>query len=304
MANTDIFDKLKKLQDILVSKYELEAKIEDAPKHLGAQEELLARLKKEYITKNSEYDVLKDKISKIKFELDEAIRLREDGEKGMDNIQTHREYEALEKQINEAKIREEDLRKDLQHEEKSLQALDETLKNDEDMIKSQEADLNSAKESIDSEIAKYNKELTSLKKKEDGITPSLDQEILFKFQRIIQRNSEGIVAVKNGVCTGCHMILPGQFANTVREGEEIKFCPYCSRILFYEEADIDSTESYFKIEDAGSLADLDDEFADEYDGDEDEDREEDLYDKANEFADEEDESEEDEEMESDEGDED
>ena len=39
-------------------------------------------------------------------ELEEAMKSREDGEKGMDNITTHREYEALEKQINEAKIKE------------------------------------------------------------------------------------------------------------------------------------------------------------------------------------------------------
>lgn len=55
------------------------------------------------------------------------------------------------------------------------------------------------------------------------------------------------------------MILPAQFANEVRKGENILFCPYCSRILFYEEATEDETsESYFKLEDTGSLADLDD----------------------------------------------
>ena len=53
MVTTDIFEKLKDLQDILVNKYDLEAKINDAPKNLGSQEELLSRLKKEYITKNT-----------------------------------------------------------------------------------------------------------------------------------------------------------------------------------------------------------------------------------------------------------
>jgi hypothetical protein len=31
------------------------------------------------------------------------------------------------------------------------------------------------------------------------------------------------------------MILPPQFVNTVRLGEHVEFCPYCSRILFYQE---------------------------------------------------------------------
>ncbi|MDR2403154.1 MAG: C4-type zinc ribbon domain-containing protein [Spirochaetaceae bacterium] len=80
----------------------------------------------------------------------------------------------------------------------------------------------------------------------------------------------GIVAIKSGVCTGCHMILPAQFANIVRLGKEIVFCPYCSRILFYEESE-EGEEDYFDIDDAGSLSDLDDIEDDEYDEEEEED---------------------------------
>ncbi len=277
MATQDIFEKLKKLQTILVKKYELEEKKEEAPKQLSSQEELLARMKKEYIDKNNEYEEVKTKVAQLKFDLDEAVKSREKGEKGMDDIQTHREYEALEKQISEATDKENDVRKELQKEEKLLEEIKETLKINEDMIASQESDLSSSKELLNKELSNYDSQLNSLKKDEDKITPDLDQEILFKFQRIIQRNSEGIVAVRNGVCTGCHMILPAQFANLVREGDSINFCPYCSRILFYEESgDEDSYNSYFSLEEAGSLADLDDDFGDEESYDEDE-REEKLY---------------------------
>lgn len=258
MATTDTFEKLKKLQDILVEKYKLEAKIEETPKRLSSQEELLARMKREFIEKNTEYEAVKNKVLKLKLDLEEAVKSRESGEKGMDNISTHREYEALEKQIIEATDRENEIRKELQKEEKSQEEIRESLKTSEEMINSQEADLAADKDSLNKELDTYNKELSDIKEKESEIVPDLDQEILFKFQRIIQRNSMGIVAVKNGVCTGCHMILPAQFANTVREGENIMFCPYCSRILFYEEADEDIDESYFRFEETGSLADLDD----------------------------------------------
>ena len=277
MATQDIFEKLKKLQTILVKKYELEQKKEEAPKQLGSQEELLARMKKEYIEKNNEYEEVKTKVAQLRFDLDEAVKSREKGEKGMDDIQTHREYEALEKQISEATEKENEVRKELQKEEKLLEEIKETLKINEEMINSQESDLAASKETLNKELSSYDSELSSLKKDEDKITPDLDQEILFKFQRIIQRNTEGIVAVRNGVCTGCHMILPAQFANLVREGDNINFCPYCSRILFYEDSgDEDTYNSYFSLEEAGSLADLDDDFGDEEAFDE-EDREEKLY---------------------------
>ena len=283
MATQDIFEKLKKLQTILVKKYDLEQKKEEAPKQLGSQEELLARMKKEYIEKNNEYEEVKTKVGQLKLDLDEAVKSREKGEKGMDDIQTHREYEALEKQISEATEKENEVRKELQKEEKLLEEIKETLKINEDMIASQEKDLNSSKDSLNKELASYDSELTKLKKDEDKITPDLDQEILFKFQRIIQRNSEGIVAVRNGVCTGCHMILPAQFANLVREGDSINFCPYCSRILFYEDSgDEDAYNSYFSLEEAGSLADLDDEDFGDEEGFDEEEREEKLYDDADE----------------------
>ena len=274
MATTDIFEKLKKLQTILVKKYDLEKKIEEAPKQLGSQEELLSRMKKEYIEKNNEYDNVKSAVLKLKLELEEAEKSRESGEKGMDNIQTHREYEALEKQIKDATEKENEVRREMQKQEKLLEDIKETLKINEDMINAQEKDLATSKDSLNKELDSYNKELNSLKRSEDKITPDLDQEILFKFQRIIQRNSEGIVAVKNGVCTGCQMILPAQFANTVREGENINFCPYCSRILFYEDTgEEEAYDSYYNLVDVGSLADLNDDFSDEESFDE-EDQEE------------------------------
>ena len=285
MATQDIFEKLKKLQNILVKKYDLEKKIEEAPKQLGSQEELLSRMKKEFIEKNNEYEAVKSEVLGLKLELEEAVKSRENGEKGMDNIQTHREYEALEKQIQEATNKENEVRKELQKKEKNLEEIKETLKINEDMITAQENDLSASKDSLNKELDSYNKELNTLKKNEDKITPDLDQEILFKFQRIIQRNSEGIVAVRNGVCTGCHMILPAQFANIVREGENINFCPYCSRILFYEETDEEDVyDSYYSLDEAGSLADLDDDFSDE-EGYEDEEREEKLYEEGEEDLD-------------------
>lgn len=263
----EIFTKLKDLQEVLVEKYQIEAKKSEAPKQLSSQEELLAVLKKEYIAKNNEYDSIKEKVLKIKFDLEQAVKSRESGEQGMDNITTHREYEALEKQVNEAKALESDLRKELQKEEKILTELKENLKISEDMISGQENELAEGKASLDKQINEYEEKLKELKEKEDNITPGLSDEILFKFERIIQRNTEGIVSVKDEVCNGCNMILPSQFVNLVREGNSINFCPYCSRILYYEESENDTAENHYFTEDIGSLVDLSDDLED-YDDEE------------------------------------
>ena len=274
MVMTEIFNKLKSLQVILGRKYELENKINEAPKQLDSQGVLLDRMRKEFIEKNHIYENIKEKVLQLKRELDEVVSARESGEKNMDSITTHREYEALEKQISEASAKEAEVRKSLQKEEKSLAELNDSIKTMEEMIKAQENDIAESRKTLDGQLDNLKAELVNLNNQENEIIPGLDQEVLFKFQRIIQRNSEGIVAVKNGVCTGCNMILPAQFANEVHEGDSILFCPYCSRILFYEESEENTQETYF--DDAGSLADIEDDFIDEEEIDED--TEDELFD--------------------------
>ena len=273
MEMTEVFEKLKALQDVLSEKYSIEALISESPKKLSAQDELLARLKKEYIEKNAVYEEVRSNVAKLKTDLAEAEAAREKGEKGMDSITTHREYEALQKEIDEATQKEQNVRKELQKEEKNLSTLDENLKQDEQLINNQEAELNAGRENLAAEIEGLKAKLEDLNRQEQELTPGIDADIKFKFERIIKsKQGRGIVAVKGNVCDGCHMILPAQFANEVRNGEKIVFCPYCSRILFYQDVEEGETE-YFHLDDTGSLSDLDDDFADEEEGDYDEDSE-------------------------------
>jgi predicted nucleic acid-binding Zn-ribbon protein len=138
------------------------------------------------------------------------------------------------------------------------------------LIERQENDLAERRIRIEAEIAEKKTQIAELVEREKNLTVDLDPEVFFKFERIIRNKmGRGIVAIKGGVCMGCHMILPAQFANSVRMGEEIVFCPYCSRILFYEESE-QGEEEFFDNEDSGSLADLDDIEDDEYEEDEEE----------------------------------
>ena len=269
MEMSEVFDNLKELQDILSEKYSIEAKIEDAPKRLSTQEEDLQLKKKDFIVKSSLYDEKRKLVGSLKTKLAEAIAAREKGEKGMDSITTHREYEALQKEIDEASALEQQIRKDLQKEEKNLAELNESIDNDRKNIDSSVEDYNAGLAVLDSEIEGHKSRLAELESKEKQYEEGIDPDIIFKFERIIKsKQGKGIVAVKGNVCDGCHMILPAQFANEVHDGEKIVFCPYCSRILFYQELK-EGEQEYSQIEDIGSLAGLgdddDDFFDDEYD---------------------------------------
>ena len=266
----DVFEKLKSLQDVLSEKIDLEHKILEIPKLLTTQEELLARMKKSFIEKSQDYEKAKTAEAEYRNSLADAESKREKAEKNMESISTQREYEALDKEIEDAAGKEQDYRNKLQREVRILADLDEEMKRSQDLIDQQEAELEERRKSIEMEVASKQAQMKELVEQEKSLSADLDPDILFKFERIIRNKmGRGIVAIKGGVCMGCHMILPAQFANTVRQGEEIVFCPYCSRILFYEESE-QGEEDFFNAEDSGSLSDLDDMEEEEYDEDQEE----------------------------------
>ena len=144
----------------------------------------------------------------------------------MDVIKTQREYEALDKEIKDATEKEQQLRKELQREQTSGEELKSALEKEEMMIRKQEEDVKEEQSKIKVKIKEKNAELKKLQGEEKKITPGLDEDILFKFERIIKSKSGlGIVSLTKGVCTGCYMILPPQFVNTVRLGRARRVLP-------------------------------------------------------------------------------
>jgi len=251
MART-IYDKLRALQDVLSRKFEVEKEIQEIPKSLATKTELLSRLKKSYMEKSGTHQSTATRIEDIGQKLVDAEQEREKSEGQMDIIKTQREYEALDKEIKDATEKEQNLRKELQREQTSVEELKNVLEKEEMMIQKQEEDVKEEQSKIKVKIKEKNTELKKLQGEEKKITPGLEEDILFKFERIIKNKSGlGIVSLTKGVCTGCYMILPPQFVNTVRLGERVEFCPYCSRILFYQEDEEDeSLETAIVDEDA------------------------------------------------------
>jgi uncharacterized protein len=258
MLMEEVFERLREYQEILTKRVGIERDVDEIPKALDAQMELLSRVKKSYVEKNEAFQAAEAKVRELRQQLAEAEGQREAAEKQMDAISTQREYEALNKEIRDATDREHGFRKDLQREERSLAEIEESLRRDESMIQLQESEIAEKSAKINGEKEQKLAEIIKLKKNEEKSSSGIDKDVLFKFERIIRsKQGLGIVPVKGYVCTGCYMILPAQFVNEVRSGNRIIFCPYCSRVLYYQETEEQSEQMFVDIE-SGSLSDLED----------------------------------------------
>jgi len=250
----------------------IEKEVRELPKSILAQEEVLTRARKSYGERSQRFEEVQSRVGQLRAELADVVAHKEKSEQQMDSISNPREFEALNKEITEAGLKEDQLRKDVKREDENLIEAEGEVRSSESLISSQEAEIEEKRTRIKNDEASMKARVTELKGKEDDITADIDTEVVFKFERIIKsKQGVGIVPVKGVVCSGCSMILPAQFVNEVRQSDKIVFCPYCSRVLFYQEGDESQADMIVDIE-SGSLADLDDfeeDSDDEYDSDSD-----------------------------------
>ncbi len=260
----EVFEKLRELQDIIAEKFAIETEMENIPKVLSTRSDMLTRMKRSFIERNEKYESTKKHIVELKTRLSEAEAAREKYEQQMDLIKTQREYEALDKEIRDASEREQNYRREIQREERALEEIQATLEREETMIQDQEKEFSAEQERIQEQQSKKEDMLAKLVEEEERITPDLDDDLIFNFERIIRsKEGVGIVPVKKGTCSGCYMTLPNQLVNDVRSGEKVLNCPYCSRILYWmDAAGIDGS-----FDDTGGLVDLmENEFDDDTEG--------------------------------------
>ena len=60
-------------------------------------------------------------------------------------------------------------------------------------------------------------------------------QILAHYDRLVARGKKGVAAVRNEVCTGCHMHVPRAVTLTLMHGDDIQLCECCGRYLYLVE---------------------------------------------------------------------
>ena len=249
MSRNEKLDCLKKLQVILQKKFVLEDKIDSIPADLKAEEAQLRSAQEKYQNLSEFFDSLQSEQKSLAIKYDDAFNKRIEYEKQMEFINTQREFEALTKQLEEARISEQSFLKMRNSKTAELEKVKTDLEAEMAELDALEERVREEKGKVNSEISSINEEIATLDAECDSIKAGVIPEDLYeKFSNIVKKKDGfGIVPVYGQVCTGCDLILPVQFVIDLElktEKGEIEYCPYCSRIIYKETLDDDVERSY------------------------------------------------------------
>ena len=222
----------KELHELFSLRGDIPAKIEDLDSEKKVLDERAVEIRGELETilgleKNviSENDALLEKMEKN----DELLRTGA--------VKSNKEYDALAKEIEDAKSRIKANEKALKEDNSSRKS---EIENELLLIQVQLDEINAELEQNHAELkdltkqtGEEEKELTSDR---EEILKQIDQSDFEYYERISKvRFGEAIAVVRKGSCLGCYSSIPPQKAIEIRMAEKFYSCESCGRILIAEE---------------------------------------------------------------------
>lgn len=164
-------------------------------------------------------EVSKTKIERYTGQIDNVRNSKE-----YDHLTKELEYENLEIELAEKKIR------DAQDESVRLEALVETSKQ---QLADRSADLEHKKEELDEIVSETKSQEEKLRDKAKKAEATIDPRLLAAFKRIRKnaRNGLAVVPLQRGACGGCFNKIPPQKQMDVKLGKKVIVCEYCGRIM-------------------------------------------------------------------------
>jgi predicted nucleic acid-binding Zn-ribbon protein len=234
---------LEVLQQIDMELSELEVHLTEYPKKISAFEQELQSSKESLININNK----REELLKVKSELENELNLNEENikksEERLFEIKTHKEYQALQKEITDTKRMNSDVEEKLLDEMEKIEQLEAQIAEKNEELTNKETDYRVR-------ISDYKEKLEEIKivyepkmEEKEKIIQTISPEILPLYEKIKTRNGEVLAVAKNEICTGCNMNIPAQLFNEILTLSRIIQCPNCKKILYCEEESSSEAET-------------------------------------------------------------
>ena len=154
----------------------------------------------------------------------------------LSNIRSNKEYSAVLKEIEDID------RQKILAEDRVLQLMEEIdilEKQSEEQKKNQEelrAKFETDKVEIAREMRALDMELVSLKGQRKDLCDAVDQDLLREYQFLRERKGGiAVTSAVSGICQECHIGIPPQQFNEIIRCQSLISCPNCNRFIYWGE---------------------------------------------------------------------
>ncbi len=213
----------------------LRDEIEQAPKELAGLESQMEKFTERRSQIDEKLDILNEQQKRLDFEIDEdAGKIKKSKNKLM-MVGNTKEYHAMMREMDSLE------KLNRMRDEEQVAVSEELVRQDEatanltEEMSGVKEQYDALKTTLDERLAKAKKKLESLGRKRKKSCKAVPPPILGRYEFIRERmENPVIVPVTDGVCHGCHIMIPPQNYNELQEGQQILSCPNCQRLIYWK----------------------------------------------------------------------
>jgi predicted nucleic acid-binding Zn-ribbon protein len=232
------------LQTVDIKIQEMERLKDEIPQRIALLEEIIRKGEEKVLQERTELDQLTKERRKKEKDLDEEIDRVKKTEARVFEIKTNKEYQAVLKEIENAKKlnreREEEILEILERLEEMQKRLGKGEKSLEARRKEHQRQIAELKQ----KAASFAEEMAEEVRQREEREKEIPQSLLSKYRMLLEkRQGVAVARVINGVCQACNMNLRPQLYIELQKQDTLIVCPNCNRILFWQNGSIKAKET-------------------------------------------------------------
>ena len=184
-----------------------------------------------------ETDSLKTKVSDKENAMKESETMIKKDEKQQMNVRNNREYDSLSKEIEFQTLEIQLNEKRIKETKFKLDTIKDEIEKSNEILTDRKGDLEAKTGELDDIVADTKKEESDLIAKSDKNQKYIEDRLITAYQRIRKnaRNGLAVVQIERDACGGCFNKIPPQSQLDIRMHKKIIVCEYCGRILVDED---------------------------------------------------------------------
>jgi len=218
---------IRKIENI---KLDFPIKIKQLGKELDRREQ---RLEKEKSALEEIKKVRRNKEQELKVEMEQLQKSQDK----LLSVKTNKEYHAVLKEVDGIKWNNSDLETEILICMEKVDKLAHEIKEKDIQHQKWIQEFEKQKKVLKAEIEKSNLELENRQKLRIETVEKVHPDLIKKYEVLIEkRHGLAVVPIQDGFCQGCNMNIPPQkFLEIQKNNNTIKNCPFCNRILYFDE---------------------------------------------------------------------
>ena len=227
-----IIDELLSVQERDCRIREIQKEMKDIPMRQEQEQDRLESHKKELADAEEAHKLSQAQAKELELETEsrkeKIMKLRQQ----QATIKTNKEFSAIESEVASIQ-REISLLEDKELGlMENIEAAAQSVAEKEAALKQEQAMVERDVQSLGERVSSLGVELKDVQEARTVAAKEVDPEWLEEYDRMIIRRAKALVAVENGICTGCHMQVPPAVAHDAKNPAIMTACSHCGRLLY------------------------------------------------------------------------